>query len=89
LLARGLRRTVAGGRGAKSPALREALSAGKRSEVAWLNGAVAAAGARTGVTTPVNHAYTDILSALSQGRDDWSNWRNQPERLTKFAGKSL
>jgi 2-dehydropantoate 2-reductase len=86
LLARGLRQTVSGGRGDKSPSLRAALAAGKRSEVAWLNGAVAAAGTRLRIPTPVNHAYTDILSALSQGRADWSAWRDQPQRLTKLAG---
>jgi 2-dehydropantoate 2-reductase len=86
VLARGLRKTVAGGRGSKSPSLREALAAFKRSEVAWLNGAVAAAGARTGIATPVNRAYTDVLSALSQGRADWSRWRNCPDRLTMLAG---
>jgi 2-dehydropantoate 2-reductase len=86
LLARGLRRSVAGGRGSKMPSLREGLAAGKRSEVAWLNGAVAAAGAATGIRTPVNHAYTDLLSALAQGREEWSAWRDQPRRLTKFIG---
>jgi 2-dehydropantoate 2-reductase len=86
VLARGLRQTVAGGRGSKSPSLRASLAAGKRSEVAWLNGAVAAAGVRLQLPTPVNHAYTDILSALAQGRDDWSGWRNQPQRLTKLIG---
>jgi 2-dehydropantoate 2-reductase len=86
LLARGLSRTVAGGRGSKSPSLRVALAQGKRSEVAWLNGAVAAAGVRTGVPTLVNHAYTDILTSLSQRRADWSTWRNRPERLTTALG---
>jgi 2-dehydropantoate 2-reductase len=82
LLARGLRRTVAGGRGSKSPSLRVAMAGGKRSEVGWLNGAVAAAGLATGISTPVNAAFTDILSALAQGRDQWSEWRDQPRRLT-------
>jgi 2-dehydropantoate 2-reductase len=86
LLARGLRRTVAGGRGSKSPSLREGLAMGKRSEVAWLNGAVAAAGTATGIPTPVNHVYTGILSALAQGREEWSAWRNQPIRLTNLIG---
>jgi len=85
-LAQGLRKTVASGRGSKSPSLREALTAGKRSEVPWLNGAVAAAGVRTGLPTPVNHALTTILSALAQGRDDWSAWRNEPLRLAKSIG---
>lgn len=84
LLARGLRKTVAGGRGSKLPSLHDALAAGKRSEVAWLNGAVAAAGVQTGVPTPVNHALTNILSTLAQGLDDWSTWRNKPLRLTKL-----
>ena len=86
LLARGLRRTVAGGRGSKSPSLRVALSAGQRSEVAWLNGAVAAAARE--VPTPVNAALTEILSGLAQGRIAWSDWRNQPRRLTTLIGES-
>lgn len=86
LLARGLRRTVAGGRGSKSPSLREALTAGKRSEVAWLNGAVAAAGVHAGVSTPVNYTFANILTAISQGRDEWAAWRDRPLRLAKLIG---
>ena len=88
LLARGLRRTVASGRGSKSPSLRVAMAAGKRSEVAWLNGAVAAAGAAHRIPTPVNAALTDILSALAQGRDEWSAWRDLPQRLTTAIGEA-
>ena len=40
-LARGLKGFVSGGRGSKMPSLHVALTAGKRSEVGWLNGAVA------------------------------------------------
>ena len=53
-LARGLRRFVSGGRGSKMPSLHVALAGGRRSEVGWLNGAVASYGRKAGVPTPVN-----------------------------------
>jgi len=81
-LARGLATTVSGGRGSKMPSLHVALSAGKRSEVPWLNGAVAQAGAKAGIPTPVNDVLTSVLNALTRTPDDWNAWRNQPERLT-------
>ncbi len=81
-LARGLAATVSGGRGSKMPSLHVALSAGKRSEVPWLNGAVAQAGAKAGIPTPVNDVLTSVLNALTRTPDDWNAWRNQPERLT-------
>lgn len=81
-LARGLAATVAGGRGGKMPSLHVALSSGKRSEVPWLNGAVAAAGHRLGIPTPVNAALTTVLAALTQTPDLWTSWRGQPQRLT-------
>ena len=58
-LASGLRRFVSGGRGSKMPSLHVALAAGKRSEIGWLNGAVARYGREAGVPTPVNRAVTD------------------------------
>lgn len=81
-LARGLAATVSGGRGSKMPSLHVALSSGKRSEVLWLNGAVAQAGAQAGIPTPVNDTLTAVLIALTATPDDWNGWRNQPEKLT-------
>jgi 2-dehydropantoate 2-reductase len=81
LLARGMARTVAGGRGGKMPSLQVALSAGKRSEVPWLNGAVARAGLTAGVPTPVNDALARILSAISLAPETWHDWQGQPQRL--------
>lgn len=84
-LAAGLRRTVSGGRGSKMPSFHIALAGGKPSEVGWLNGAVAAHGARLGIPTPANRALTEVLTALTDGRESWDAWRGRPERLTKVA----
>jgi 2-dehydropantoate 2-reductase len=65
-----LRRVVAGARGGKSPSLRLHLRGGvgasaaeplERSEAHWLNGAVAAEGARLGIATPVNGALARLV----------------------------
>ncbi len=85
LLAAGLRRLVSGGRGSKMPSFHIALAGGKRSEVGWLNGAVADHGARLGVPTPVNRALTAILTALTEGREARAAWRGQSERLAALA----
>ncbi len=83
-LGRGLAATVSGGRGSKMPSLHVALSSGKRSEVSWLNGAVSRAGARAGIPTPVNDAFTSVLSALTETPEAWDAWRNNPEKLATF-----
>ena len=80
-LARGLKNFVSGGRGSKMPSLHVALTAGKRSEVGWLNGAVAHYGQAAGVPTPVNRALTDALTALSNGEARREKWRGQPDAI--------
>lgn len=80
-LATALRGLVSGGRGSKMPSLHMALAGGKRSEVNWLNGAVAHHGARWGVPTPVNQVLTDALIALTEGQARWDAWRGQPAKL--------
>ncbi|MFZ2489314.1 MAG: 2-dehydropantoate 2-reductase [Anaerolineae bacterium] len=76
-------RFIVGGRGSKPPSLTYDLQPQPRgrSEVAWLNGAVAAAGRRVGVATPVNSVFTEVLTALVEGRTPWVDWRGQPQRL--------
>jgi 2-dehydropantoate 2-reductase len=60
-----LRRVVGGARGGKSPSLRLHLrGAAGPTEAAWLNGAVARAGAAAGVPTPVNAALADLLDRV-------------------------
>jgi 2-dehydropantoate 2-reductase len=60
-----LARFVGRGRGGKMPSLHIDLHTGRgRSEVGWLNGAVARHGERLGVATPVNRALTETLEEL-------------------------
>ena len=80
-LAGGLRRFVSGGRGSKMPSMHVALAGGKRSEVGWLNGAVARYGRQAGVPTPVNRALTGILMALTSGEDRREEWRARPDAI--------
>jgi len=62
-----LARLVAGGRGNKWPSLYyDVAGQTGRSEVAALNGAVAAAGQRLGVPTPVNAALTEMVLRATQ-----------------------
>ena len=85
-LARGLSRLVAGGRGSKMPSLHIALADGKRSEVHWLNGAVARFGREAGVSTPVNTTFADVLSALVEDRAERSDYRGRPGVLAARMG---
>lgn len=79
-----LRPAMASGRGTKMPSLQIDLAAGRStSEVNVLNGAIVEAGQKLGVTTPVNRAFTIILSDLVAGRREWAEYQNQPEKLIK------
>jgi 2-dehydropantoate 2-reductase len=80
-LARGLRGFVSGGRGSKMPSLHVALAGGKRSEVGWLNGAVARYGLTAGVPTPANRTLTGTLMALTSGETRQEEWRARPNAL--------
>lgn len=84
LLARALRGLVSGGRGSKMPSLHIALTEGKRSEVMWLNGAVARQGAAHGVATPVNRALAEVVAALTEGRARRAEWRGDIARLERW-----
>ncbi len=77
-----MQRLVSSGRGDKPPSLQIGLLSGhERSEVAYLNGAVAAHGETLKITTPVNRALTDILMSIARGDTEWSRFRGQPNRL--------
>lgn len=82
LLRRAMARFVVAGRGSKMPSLYLDLQAGKgHSEVTHLNGAVARAGERAGIATPINRRLWQVLHAIVEGREAWADWRNRPERL--------
>ena len=78
-----LGRAIAGGRGSKMPSLTYDLHPKRRgrSEVSWLNGAVAAKARELGLHAPVNETLTHVLLDLVEGRASIETWAGQPERL--------
>jgi 2-dehydropantoate 2-reductase len=87
LLRPALRSQVAGARGSKMPSLQIDLSAGKaRSEVEWLNGAVAQKGQSIGVPTPVNQTLTRLLLSLVGEPQARSAWRHNHALLLSTVG---
>ena len=77
-----LSRLIASGRGAKPPSLQIDLAKGhKRSEVRYLNGAVATYAERVGLEAPVNRTLTGILMGLASGDVSWAEFRGRPREL--------
>lgn len=73
---------VATGRGSKPPSLLLDLRQGKpQTEVPYLNGAVAAAGRRYNVQTPVNGVYARVLEDIATMPQLWAKYRERPEAL--------
>ncbi len=80
------RRAVLHGRGGKSPSLHMDLSRGRlKSEVVFLNGAVARAGAKVGVATPINRVLCETLIGIARGEIDWFEHQGQADRLIRRA----
>jgi len=77
-----LGRAVGGGRGAKMPSFHIDLHSGRgKSEVEYLNGAVARHGELLGVPTPTNRLLTDALISLTNGEIPLESYAHQPEKL--------
>jgi 2-dehydropantoate 2-reductase len=75
-------KAVGGGRGGKMPSFHIDLYAGRgKSEVEWLNGAVARYGEKYGVPTPINKELNGILSALTKGGIPLTRFSRQPDEL--------
>ncbi len=73
---------IAGARGRKPPSLLLDLRAGKgKTEVGVLNGAVAAAGQKTGVATPVNTVFARVLDDVAHMPQLWAKYRERPQAL--------
>ncbi len=96
-----LRTAVSRGRGEKMPSLWYDLRAQSetpsargdgsgrargRTEVAFLNGAVARRGAAVGVPTPVNEALSRLVEDLSSGRLGLQQFRQHPRALLRAVG---
>jgi 2-dehydropantoate 2-reductase len=77
-----MRKGLASGRGGKMPSFHIDLHAGRgRSEVDYLNGAVARFGVRVDVPAPVNRTLTRILLGMTAGEIPLEAYDHQPERL--------
>lgn len=82
-LARGLlARRIAGARGNKPPSLLRDLRAMKnRTEVEWLNGAVARSAREHGVGAPVNTVFARVVSDIAHMPQLWAKYRERPDAL--------
>ena len=74
-------------RGGKAPSLRIRLRGGGTgpTEARWLNGAVAGAGARLGVPTPVNAALATLVDQAAVDPAGADRWRGNPAALRDVA----
>lgn len=73
---------MAAGRGQKPPSLLLDLRAGRsRTEVEWMNGAVAESAGRLGLPAPLNRGLTSILREVASGRVPAEAFRNRPQAL--------
>ncbi len=84
-----LTKALGSGRGDKMPSFHIDLHSGRgKSEVRWLNGAVARVGAEHGVDAPVNRVLTQILEALTDGSESLDTFRHKPEALLARLGRA-
>jgi 2-dehydropantoate 2-reductase len=84
-----LARVLARARGGKDPSLLlHVRSRAVRSEVEWMNGAVARVGEATGIATPVNHRLTELVSEVSGNHDRRAWFRHRPDRLLAAIAES-
>jgi 2-dehydropantoate 2-reductase len=75
-----LRRGISRGRGTKLPSFHYDIGRG-RSEVAWLNGAVAREAAARGLAAPANAVLTEVMLGLVEGRFAREEFAERPEAL--------
>lgn len=82
-----LARVLGRARGGKDPSLRIRLRQGGAgpTEVRWLNGAVAEAGRRLGVPTPVNATLVELVDRVAEDGDAGAEWVGRPDRLLATA----
>jgi hypothetical protein len=77
-----LRAQFASARGDKLPSLAVALrNHNPRTEVTWLNGAVAQTARSIDRLAPINHALALLVSDIASGRVPWEMYRHRPATL--------
>lgn len=80
-----MQKSVGGGRGGKMPSFHIDLYSGRgKSEVDWLNGAVARFGEKVGVPAPVNTLLNETLQALTNGSLPLGTYARQPDKLLQM-----
>ena len=85
-----IRKSVGGGRGNKMPSFYIDLHSGqKKSEVAYLNGAVVRYGQRLAIPTPANQFFTETLLDLVAGKLPLDKYRSQPALLVDEFRRSI
>lgn len=85
-----LYRRIASGRGDKPPSLLLDLRKGrKKTEIPFLNGAVASWGEKKGVAAPINSALTEIVEGIASGRINWDRFRQNPQALIEAVTQPL
>jgi 2-dehydropantoate 2-reductase len=80
-----LTRAIGGGRGGKMPSFYLDLKSGRgKTEVEWLNGAVAREGERLGIATPVNRLLTNTLVRLTKDPSLQKDYFENPEGFLRL-----
>jgi 2-dehydropantoate 2-reductase len=81
---------VGKGRGAKMPSFHIDLHSGRgKSEVVYLNGAVARFGEQVKVDTPVNRILTNVLLSMTEGQMSLDQFARRPDRLWKYLTEQM
>jgi 2-dehydropantoate 2-reductase len=78
-----LGRIVAQGRGEKRPSFHFDIGTG-RSEVAWLNGAIAAAGRKLNVNCPANQVLFETMMSLVDRAEEQERYLGEPIELLRL-----
>ncbi len=79
-----MKKAMASGRGGKMPSFYLDLESGrKKSEVVFLNGAVARLAKLNGFIAPVNQSLTEILMGIVSGTISAETYAKKPEELIR------
>ena len=83
-------RMVGGGRGDKLPSFHLDLKAGRaKTEVGYLNGAIARHAEHVGLSVPINQKLSEILESIVSGKVSWEEYRNRPEKLVREVNSDM
>lgn len=78
---------IAKARGKKEPSFLLDVRAGRATEAAYLNGAIADESTRLGMKAPINSAINQILSDIERDHSLWEQFRKNPDAYLKRLSK--